>query len=239
MNSTEGSHNGTFRKNATIAGILYILGTVAGILSVIFTQPIANSQDYYAVVMANENRVIIGALFILLMGLVLAMIPVVLFPILKKVNEVFALGYVVFRGALETITYFGMTVCWLLLVPFAQGYAGTSNASAFQNLAASLRQVEGEINIILIIVFSLGALMLYSMLYTSKLVPRWISVWGVLAIWLQFSTAFLDVFGLMDASMSGGTFALNFPIFLQEMVMAIWLIVKGFNPSAIASEQSA
>jgi hypothetical protein len=147
-----------------------------------------------------------------------------------------ALGYGVFRGAVETATYMGTTACWLLLVPFAQGYAETSNASAFQNLAASLQQVGGGIDIIRIIVFSLGALMLYSMLYTSNLVPRWISVWGFIAILPDLATAFLDVFGLMDASMSGGTFFLSFPIFLQEMVMAVWLIVKGFNLSAINSE---
>lgn len=226
----------TYRKNATIVGILYILGTVFGILSVIFTQPVANAQDYFAIVTSNENRVIIGAIFILMMGLVLAMVPVVLFPILKKVNEVLALGYVVFRGALETVTYMGTTACWLLLVLFAQGYAETSNASAFQNLAASLQQVGGGIDIIRIIVFGLGALMLYSMLYTSNLVPRWISVWGFIAILLDLATAFLGMFGLMDASMSGGTFVLSFPLFLQEMVMAVWLIVKGFNLSAINSE---
>ncbi len=226
----------TYRKNATIVGILYILGTVFGMLSVIFTQPVANAQDYFAVVTSNENGVIIGAIFILMMGLVLAMVPVVLFPILKKVNEVLALGYVVFRGALEMATYMGSTACWLLLVPFAQGYAETSNASAFQNLAASLQQVGGGIDIIRIIVFGVGALMLYSMFYTSNLVPRWISVWGFIAVLLDFASAFLGVFGLMDAYMSGGTFFLSFPIFLQEMVMAVWLIVKGFNLSAINSE---
>jgi len=55
----------TYRKNATIVGILYILGTVFGILSVIFTQPVANAQDYFVVVTSNENRVIIGAIFII------------------------------------------------------------------------------------------------------------------------------------------------------------------------------
>ena len=226
----------TYRKNATIVGVLYILGTVFGILSAIFTQPVADAQDFFAVVTSNENLVIIGAIFILMMGLVLAMVPVVLFPILKKVNEVLALGYVVFRGALETATYMGSTACWLLLVPFVREYAETSNASAFQNLAASLQQVGGGIDINRIVVFGLGALMLYSMLYTSKLVPRWISVWGFIAILLDLASAFLAAFGLMDASMSGGTFVFSFPLFLQEMVMAVWLIVKGFNLSAINSE---
>jgi len=109
----------TNKKTARIVGTLYIIGTVAGILSVVFTQPVANAQDYFAAVMANENRAIIGALFILLMGLVLAMVPIALFPLLKKFNEVFALGYVLFRGAFETITYFAMAICWLLLASFA------------------------------------------------------------------------------------------------------------------------
>jgi len=228
----------TYRKNATIVGILYILGTVFGILSVIFTGPVANAQDYFVVVTSNENQVIIGAIFILMMGLVLAMVPVVLFPILKKANEVLALGYVVFRGALETATYMGSTACWMLLVPFAQGYTETSNASAFETLAASLQQVGGGIDIIRIIVFGLGALMLYTMLYTSNLVPRWISVWGFIAVLLDFASAFLGVFGLMDASMSGGTFVLSFPLFLQEMVMAVWLIIKGFDSTAITAESA-
>jgi len=132
----------------------------------------------------------------------------------------------------------GSTACWLLLVPFAQGYAESSNASAFQNLAASLQQVGGGIDIIRIIVFGLGALMLYTMLYTSNLVPRWISVWGFIAVLLDFASAFLGVFGLMDASMSGGTFVLSFPLFLQEMVMAVWLIIKGFDSTAITAESA-
>jgi hypothetical protein len=236
MNTTKGNPYETNRNTAVIVGVLFIIGTVAGILSVVFTQPVMNAQDYLAAVMSNENQVIIGSLFILTMGLALAMVPVVLFPLLKKFNEVLALGYVVFRGALETVTYLAMVVCWLLMVSLTQGYVGTPSASAFQNLGALLLQVQDAINLMLIIVFSLGALMLYYLLYTSKLIPRWISVWGVIAILLHLSTSFLDMFGLMTASMSGGTFVLNFPIFLQEMVMAVWLIVKGFNPSAIASE---
>ncbi len=229
------------RRTAIIVGVLYILGTVAGILSVILTQPVADAQDYLAAVTANENQVIIGALFVLTMGLALAMIPVVLFPLLKKFNEVLALGYVVFRGALETVTYLAMVACWLLIVSLTQEYAGIPSASAFQNMGALLLQVQDAINLILIIVFSLGALMLYYLLYTSKLISRWISAWGIIAILLHLSTSFLDMFGFMEVSMSGGTmseatFVLNFPIFLQEMVMAVWLIVKGFNPSAVGSD---
>ena len=88
-------------------------------------------------------------------------------------------------------------------------------------------------NPILVIVFGLGALMLYYMFYQSKLIPRWISVWGFVAIILHLATGFLIIFRLQSPFSTINT-VMNFPIFLQEMVMAVWLIVKGFNPSAIA-----
>ncbi len=100
----------TNRKTAIIVGVLYIIGTVAGILSVVFSTPILNGPDFLSKVSGNENQFIIAALFVLLMGLALALVPVMLFPILKKQNEALALGYVVFRGALETVTYIALVI---------------------------------------------------------------------------------------------------------------------------------
>ncbi|MEW5870778.1 MAG: DUF4386 domain-containing protein [Chloroflexota bacterium] len=238
MKATHENSNQTYRKTAVLVGVLYILGTVTGVLSVIFTQPVTNATEYLTAILANQNQVTLGALFILAMGLSLAWVAILLFPVLKKFNEALAIGYVVFRGTLETVTYLAMVVCMLLLPSFAKAYAGAPGASNFQSLAESLLQVHATANLMLIIVFCLGALILYSALYASKLIPRWLSVWGILAILLHLSTAFLDMFGLMDASVSGTTFILNFPIFSQEMVMAVWLIAKGFNPSAIVTEQA-
>ena len=98
------------RKTAIIVGVLYIIGTVAGILSVVFSTPILDGSDFLIKVSANENQFVVAALFVLLMGLALAMVPVVMFPILKKHNQALALGYVVFRGALETTTYIAMVI---------------------------------------------------------------------------------------------------------------------------------
>ena len=110
----------TYRSNAIIAGVLYIIGTVAGILSLVLSAPVRDAQDSLASVAANANQVIVATLFVLLMGLSLAMVSVVLYPILRKQNEVLALGYVVFRGALETVTYFVTAIGWLLLLALSQ-----------------------------------------------------------------------------------------------------------------------
>jgi hypothetical protein len=236
MNTTKESPHGANRKTAAVVGVLYIIGTVAGILSVVFSTPILNGPDFLSKVSANENQFITAALFVLLMGLALALVPVVLFPILKKQNETIALGYIVFRGALETVTYIAMVITWLFLIIVSQEYiaAGAPDGSYFQPLGALLQKGNDSISTILVIVFCLGALMLYYLLYRSKLIPRWITVFGFIAITLHLVTGFLIIFQLMSP-FSTINMIVNFPIFLQEMVMAVWLIAKGFNPAAIAS----
>jgi hypothetical protein len=83
---------------------------------------------------------------------------------------------------------------------------------------------------VLVIIFSLDGLMLYTMLYRSKLIPRWISIWGFIAIVMHFSTAFLLMFQVTDMNAAS---LINMPIFFQEMVMAVWLIARGFNSQAV------
>jgi hypothetical protein len=226
----------TYRKTAIIVGVLYIIGTVAGVLSVVLSTPILDGPDYLTKVAANETQFVIAALLVLLMGLALAMVPVLLFPIFRKINEVLAVGYVVFRGALETVTSMVVVITWLFLSIVGREFvaAGAPDASYFQALGALLKEGHDSLAPIMGIVFSLGALMLYYLLYQSKLIPRWISGWGVFAILLHLASSFLIMFHLQTA-FSTSNLVMNFPIFLQEMVMAVWLIAKGFNQSVIAS----
>jgi hypothetical protein len=100
----------------------------------VFTSPIRNAPDALIYIHANEHQVIIGALFMLLMGFALAMIPVMMFPISRKHNETLAIGYVVFRGALETFANMAIAISWLFLLVLSQAYvqAGAAGASSFQ-----------------------------------------------------------------------------------------------------------
>ena len=225
-----------YRKTALSVGVLYIIGTVAGILSVAVSGPV-RAEAYLASIAAKPNPIIIAALFVLLMGLALALVPILLYPLLRKYNEVLAMGYVVFRGALETALYIGMTVGWLVLIVLSQEYvkAGAQSASYFQTLGTLLLASNESLNTILIIVFSLNALMLYTVFYQSKLIPRWISVWGFIAILLHLTTAFLLVFSVVESTISPVLMVFNLLILVQEMVMAVWLIVKGFNPQTISA----
>ena len=89
-----------------------------------------------------------------------------------------------------------------------------------------------------VLAFGLGALMYYWVFYRSRLVPRWLSAWGLVAVASLMVSGVLVMFGVIEP-MSTTQVVLALPIFLQEMVLAVWLIAKGFNPSAISPEAAA
>jgi uncharacterized protein YacL len=196
MNKHQDITKDTNKKTARIVVILYIIGTAAGVMSVVLTQSLLNAPDLLGNVSTNQNQLIIGSLLVLIMGLALALVAVTLYKILKKQNETLALGYLVFRGALETVIYIAMVITWLFLVIVSREYlkAGTPDASQFQTLGTVLLNGNNAIGTILGIVFSLGALMLYYVFWRSKLIPRWISGWGFFAIILHLSTNFFILF---------------------------------------------
>ena len=223
------------RKTAIIVGVLFIAATVAGILSLVGTGPI-HAPDYLINVSANGNQIIIGALFSLIMAVSVAGIGVMMFPILKKQNEALALGYVGAR-IVEAVMFIATVISWLLLLILSQEYvkAGAPDASYFQTLGTLLLAVSNWIGHVIVdtAVFSLGALIFYYLLYQSKLIPRWLSVWGLIGATLLLAAGLLAAFGVDP--LSPILVILNLPNAVMEMVLAIWLIVKGFNSSAIAS----
>jgi hypothetical protein len=88
--------------------------------------------------------------------------------------------------------------------------------------------------LIYLVVFGIGALILYSALYRSKLVPPWLSIWGLIGAVAILTASLMATFDIF----LGLAMLLVIPIALQEQAMAIWLIVKGFSSSAIASEST-
>ena len=230
MNTIKASSHGTNRTTATIVGVLYIIGTVAGVLSVPLVGGILGTPDDLTMMAAHPSRVVLGALLIVVMGLALAMVPAMMFPILKRQNEALAIGYVIFRGALETFTYLALALCWLLLLVVSQQPvdSGSIVTSQFGSFGILLVKAQEPIIAVGDIVFGLGALMLYSLLYQAQLIPRWLSGWGIVAAVLYVASGLTAIFGL-DLGV------LQLLMLVQEMVMAVWLIVKGFNGSAIAA----
>lgn len=169
-------------RSARIVGVLYIIGTVAGILSLVSITTILEDPDFLIAAAEQSNRVIAGALFVLIMGVTFPFIPVLMFPILKAENETLALAYVVFRSGLEAVTYLAIATSWLLLVPIGQEFiAAAPDTSHIETLGTVLLALESSLSAILNIVFAIGAFLFNYLLYRSEIVPRWLALWGLLA----------------------------------------------------------
>ena len=223
------------RKTAIVAGALLIIATVASVTGSSFTGPILGASDYLAKISANGTPIMVGVLLTFIAAAASAGIAISLYPVLCKYNEGLALGAVGFR-LIEAVFYLVGAVCPLALFTLSQEYvsAGGQGASYFQTLSHLLLTVDDLAGFVFgVLAFCVGALMYYGIFYQTQLIPRWLSIWGLAAIVALFAAALLTVFDGEPFSVSGSLIVLALPIALQEMVLAIWLIVKGFNPSAI------
>jgi hypothetical protein len=227
------------RKTAIIVGVLFIIATAFLFIGESFYDPILSSPDYLEIAYPNRTIVIIGMLLEFACVIAIPLIPVFLFPILKEHYQALALGYVVFR-LLEAVLFVTVEINKLSLINVSQGYLnqGGLDASYFQNLGNSIQSENSWAFSIYVLIFAIGALMLNSVLYRSRLVPRFISAWGSIAAAVMLIgtvLVMLEVFsGMSDMALQ---LIIAAPIAVQEMVLALWLIAKGFNPSAVAEEK--
>jgi len=222
------------KKTAIFVGLLFIISTVAGILSyIVILGPILKVPDYLNNISANANLVLIGAFLDLLCAGAFVALSIVIFPILKKHSERIAVGYIVARS-FEAVPFVIGAISLFSLISLSQEYAGLADPDAsFQILGSSLMAVRTWTDLLGARVFaSLAGLPFYYLLYQSKLLPRWISVWGLIGVPLYFASGLLAMFNLVDP-LSSILIILFLPIALVEMVLAVWLIIKGFNSFAL------
>ena len=224
------------RKIAVIVGTLFIIATAAPIASFPFLQHL-HAPAYLSAISANATQVTTGALLELTMALAIVGIAIMLHPVLKRFSETLALGYVAARLVEGVIFVVVGVVALLSLLTVGREFAeaGSPDISFFRTVGATLVAAHdwayalgGRI------VFSLSALILNYALFQSRLIPRFISGWGLIGSLLLLAGGLLDMFGVFSRSSTLQVVSF-LPIALQEMVFAVWLIVKGFNPSAIVS----
>ena len=142
----------------------------------------------------------------LVMGLSLALIPVVLFPVLRRVDEVLATGYLIIRGAVEAATYVMIAIAWLQLVPLADTMSagpGTASSPAGVRLGALVIDSDGA-SVVMSLVFCLGAALFYVLLFRSRIVPRWIASWGLMGIPFCAAAYLLVRYGAVGIDSSQG-----------------------------------
>ena len=224
--------------NAVVAGVLFIVATAASLLSGPLLAPVTDA-DSLGDAAAHQGQVAAGVLLCFIAALAAPGIAVALYPVLRRFGEGLSLGAVAFR-VMEGVFYALSMIVLLSLTTLSKAFvdAGSPPDQHFGTLGQTmLAQHHWLVDVGLLLAFSLGGLLYYVVFYRSKLIPRWLSVWGIAGVVLLMVAAVLLIFGVISP-MSTGQIALAVPIGLQEMVLAMWLIVKGFDRSVLARRSS-
>ena len=219
------------RKSAVVVGALYIIALSAAMLRSVLLDSILDAPGYLVNLASNEGDVLLGVILLFIMGVAIPFIGIVFYPILSKQNKTLALGYVV-AGIIECIFFLITVITVLTLLTLSKNYvhAVAPDNSYFQSAGMLLIAVrDWAFNILWPISIGLATLILYYLLYQSELIPRWFSILGLFGGVAAAAGGLLSYFGVI------GTLSITYNVLLlqiaiQELVMAVWLIVKGFNP---------
>jgi hypothetical protein len=226
------------RKSAIIVGVLFIAATASYMLGNGYLEPILTDPDWLINVSTNKNTVLLGMLLELVNCIAVVGISLVIYPTLKKYNETLAKGYIGFRVIESLIVILG-SISLLSLLSLSQEFISSGTLDASYYLAKSTEILARRDMTVLFginLVFPIDALILNYLLFQSKLVPRWISGLGIVGALLMyvrvagFVAGFWEIFGTNQVAV------LALPIWVQEMVFAVWLIVKGFNTTFTLKE---
>jgi len=222
----------SYRNTAIIVGALFIIATVTAILTVAFLGTTLETPLNYDTVSSNANQVIESVIFWIILAASVAGIGFMMYPILKKYNEGLALGYLGFR-LIESICIIISSITLISLLTISQDtVAGNFEITSYQSIGSLLLTLQDwSFEIGTLIFLGLGGLFLYYPLHELKLIPRVLTVWGLIGAACVLFYGLLGLFGLATDSVVLNLLAA--PIAIQEMVFAVWLIFKGFNESTI------
>ncbi|NMM23194.1 MAG: DUF4386 domain-containing protein [Phycicoccus sp.] len=224
----------SYRGNAIAVGVLFLLCSAASILSIVPLGETVTAPVKFANLAGSDNQVVSTALIEFVWAVTGAGIVIGLYPVLRLFNPALAPGSFVGR-LVENVFVLVGTLSLLALLTVSQQAAGSADPSSFQVTGDALVAVRDWVHgFVAMIPFAIGTLLYSYVFYRSRLIPRWLSGWGfvggALSLVATVYAGFTQDFGFTTANT-----VLSVPIGFQEMVLAVWLIAKGFNQSALRS----
>jgi len=219
------------RSTAVIVGALFVVATASFVGGQLLQAPILESPDALTLVYPERTRVVAGVLAEIVAVAAIPLIALALYPVLRRQNEIAALGYVGLRMLEATALLVVEAINWATIT-WSRSYVEGGNATGpeWEVAARAVRAVsESAFTVSVAVIFPLGALLLNSLLWKSRLVPRFISGWGVAAGALLLAGSLLVFFDRLPAASDAVEAALTGPIAIQEMALALWLITRGFR----------
>jgi hypothetical protein len=228
------------QKTACIVGILFIIATLFFVVGQMFNGPILDIPEYLERAHPQRAKVMTGVLLELIAVFAIILIPVFMYPVLKKDNEALALGYAGFRlleAGFLTIGIAGM----LAVVDISQSYLAAEDPvrDHFEAVGTGIQSFrDWSFTISVSFLFTVGTLIFNYLLYKARLIPRFISTWGVVGAAFLLAGSVLILYNVFAGVRSEWLASLFFmPIAVQEMVLAVWLLARGFAQNGISGHR--
>ncbi len=212
-------------------GIFFILAFVSYGLGSGLVESIVGTTDSLLNINTNKSQLTFAVILMALIHTIVNIgLPVIMVPILKPYNKTLSYGYLSAGIAATVILIIG-AIFIMILVPLSSMYveAGPTNLVNLENISIILIKGNYFAYQIGMAIWGLGGLMFCHLLYTSKLVPRILTIWGFIGYIIFISGTILELYGYSVGvllAIVGGLF---------EITLSIWLIIKGFNTSSFAT----
>jgi hypothetical protein len=222
-----------------VAGVFFIVAAVAAIIGLALYGPVLNDPNFVLAGSGNDTRVFGGAFFEVMVAIAVIGTAVTLFPIVKRQNESIALGYVAGRVVESMIILVG-AISLVSVVTLRQDFAGATGATAASLVIVGKSWVVIHNWTFLVgpaLAIGVNTLLLAYLMYRSRLVPRIIPVLGLIGGPVIFAAGTAEMFGLFSQISVWGAVA-AIPVTAWEMSLAVWMIVKGFKPLPVASDNT-
>lgn len=225
------------RRAEIVIAILFLVTAAASIPAAFLLDPILNAPDYLTKVFPNKGLVELGALLWSINNIGIVFISVFAFSLLRKLDEALVIAYLASRIIEGTIMMVGI-IATFLLIPLSQQYikAGSLQSSWFVSIGDVLKQARFlGLSQISLPILGIGGLFFTWMLFKFRLVPRFISVVGLIGYTLVFFGGLASWFDLIDVSPGGNGSPLAIPVAVWEIILLpFWLFFRGFRmPKAI------
>ncbi|MGH3510453.1 MAG: DUF4386 domain-containing protein, partial [Nocardioidaceae bacterium] len=219
------------RSHARAAGIFYLLTFVSSIPALLLIGPVLHNPGYITGG-GQDTRVIWGCVLDVVNALTAVGSAVALFPVVKRQNESMALGFITSRLMEAAVVMIGV-VSLLAVVTMRQDYAGAADATSLLTTGHALVEVRNW-------TFLLGpglmpainAVLLGTLMYRSRLVPRIIPTVGLIGAPLLLGSVLATLFGVFD-QISPAASVLALPVAAWEFTLGCWMTFKGFNRSGV------
>jgi hypothetical protein len=222
------------KKVGRLVGLLFLLIFVTGIAVYQFLQgTVLFSDDFLTATSAHSNEIIISTLLLFLSGMTSVVIATILLPVFKKHSITLAVLYLAFCILnFIAISVDNISVLAMLELSLEYSKNGTSSADTLNDLGKVFYKNHWWTHYLSLLISCFPVFILYCAFYVSKLIPKVISTFGIIAVILMFIEILFSIFG-NSISMN-----MLLPIGLIQLILPLWLIIKGMKTSVLKTEMS-